>query len=218
MRLAVFASGEGTTLAAILEAARLRELHASVALVLSNNRESGALSKASAAGVPIAHMSRVTHPDPAALDQAMCAVLDAEMIDVIVLAGYMRKIGPETLKQYGGLIINTHPSLLPKHGGHGMYGQRVHEAVLAAGDTESGVSVHLVDAQYDAGSVVAQEKVPVVEGETVGTLEAKIRALERRFLCKVLQDIAIGRVQLRPNPSLKRRPATAATVWPLQAE
>jgi phosphoribosylglycinamide formyltransferase 1 len=196
MRIAMFASGEGTTLAAILEAIDAGFLAARVALVVSNNADSGALTKAKNAGVQWLHLSRMTHPDPADLDHGIREALDVNQIDVVVLAGYLRKIGPETLSHYASRIINTHPSLLPKHGGQGMYGRRVHEAVLQSGDTESGVSVHLVDGEYDAGRVIAQTKILVDPEETLETLDMKVRALERRFLCEVLQDIALGKIAL----------------------
>ena len=204
MRIAVLASGEGTTLQAILDAIRAGTLSAEVSFVLSNNRDSGALSKAQSAGLPSLHISRATHPDERALDLAMCKALEDARTDVVVTAGYMRKIGPKTLKRFAGVIVNTHPSLLPKYGGPGMYGRRVHEAVLESGDAESGVSVHLVDAEYDSGPIIAQIRLELSPGETVDTLEAKVRAAERNFLCEVLQQVAKGEVKLRPNCRLDR--------------
>lgn len=197
IRIAVFASGEGTTLSAILDAISAGSFRAVVALVLSNNADSAALNKAEAAGVPALHLSRMTHPDATALDHAIREALDANEIDIVVLAGYMRKIGPETLAHYAGRIINTHPSLLPRHGGKGMFGHRVHEAVLASGDLESGVSVHMVDGEYDSGRVIAQSKIPVDPKDTPESLEAKVRALERRFLCEVLQRITVGSIGVK---------------------
>lgn len=196
MRIAVFASGEGTTLDAILAAIRSGSLAARVVLVVVNNVGCGALRLARAEEVPTAYLSRTTHPEPADLDHAIRSALDAAKVDVIVLAGYMRKIGPETLQHYAGRIINTHPSLLPRHGGQGMYGRRVHEAVLSSGDALSGASVHLVDDEYDTGGVVAQATVPVIANETVESLEAKVREREKSLLCEVLQRIASGQLRL----------------------
>lgn len=196
MRIAVFASGQGTTLSAILDAINAGSVRAVIALVVSNNADSGALTKAKAAGLHALHLSRMTHPDAAELDHAVRRALDANDIDIIVLAGYMRKIGSETLAHYAGRIINTHPSLLPKYGGQGMYGRRVHEAVLESGDVESGVSVHLVDGEYDTGTVIAQAKVAVEPNDTPESLEVKVRTLERAFLCGVLQDLAVGAITL----------------------
>jgi phosphoribosylglycinamide formyltransferase-1 len=190
MRLAVLASHEGTTLQAVLDAAADGRLPARVAVVISNNGGSGALRRARAAQVPIAHLSSVTHPDPDRLDRAILETLEGARADVVLLAGYMRKLGPAVLARYRGRILNTHPALLPKFGGRGMYGMRVHEAVIAAGEAETGVSIHLVDADYDTGQVVAQCRVPVVRGETAEQLASRVQAREREFLVEVLARIA----------------------------
>ncbi|CAN5143314.1 hypothetical protein BH09PSE6_BH09PSE6_11420 [soil metagenome] len=159
MRVAVLASGEGTTLQSLLDARCAGDLTAQIALVISNNRDSGALRRAKAAQVEWRHLSGATHPGDSDLDSAILEALLAERIDLIVLTGYLKKIGPQVLARFKGAIINTHPSLLPRHGGHGMYGKHVHAAVLASGDTESGASIHLVDAEYDTGAVIAQARL-----------------------------------------------------------
>jgi len=205
MRIAVLASGKGTTLQSIIDAVHSRTLNAEIAVVISNNRNSGALGRAQANGLPTAHLSGITHPDFAELDRAICGALVASRSDVVVLAGYMKKIGPLTLAHFSGAILNTHPSLLPRHGGQGKYGRRVHEAVLASGDLETGVSVHLVDAEYDAGPVLAQTKVPVERNETVQALEVRVQILERQFLCETLQRIASGALVLCSNLSSSGR-------------
>ena len=190
MRLAVIASHEGTTLQAVLDAVADGRLPARVVLVISNNRESGALRRARAAGVPTTHLSSATHPDPDALDGAILDALATADADFVFLAGYMKKLGPKVLARYAGRIVNTHPALLPKFGGQGMYGDRVHEAVLAAGDTETGVSVHLVDAEYDTGRVLAQCRVPVMPGDSVKDLAGRVQARERAFVVEVLAGLA----------------------------
>jgi phosphoribosylglycinamide formyltransferase-1 len=110
--------------------------------------------------------------------------------ELVVLAGFMKKVGPRVLAAFSGRILNTHPALLPKYGGHGMYGRRVHEAVLAALEPNSGVSVHLVTGEYDAGPVIAQVQVPVLAGDTVDTLAERVQTVERTFLIQTLQGIA----------------------------
>lgn len=205
MRIAVLASGEGTTLQSIIDAVHLHTLNAEIALVISNNRDAGALSRARANGLRVAHLSGITHSDFGELDRAICSALVASRTDLVVLAGYMKKIGPLTLGRFSGAILNTHPSLLPRHGGQGMYGRRVHEAVLASGDLETGVSVHLVDAEYDTGPVLAQTRVPIARNETVQTLEARVQTLERQFLCETLQRIASGALLLGSNFSSSGR-------------
>lgn len=190
MRLGVLASHEGTTLQAVLDAVVDGRLSATVAVVISNNRESGALRRAHAAGVPAVHLSSVTHPDPQQLDQAILESLTNAQVDIVLLAGYLKKLGPRVLEEFGGRILNTHPALLPKFGGKGMYGSRVHEAVLASGDSETGVSIHLVDAEYDTGRVLAQCRVPVVPGDSVADLAARVQAREKEFVVETLAKLA----------------------------
>jgi len=190
MRLAVLASHEGTTLQAILDAIVAGRLSATMAVVVSNNRESGALRRARAAGVPAVHLSSATHPDPEDLDLAILETLEGARVDLVLLAGYLKKLGAKVLRQYRGRIVNTHPALLPKFGGKGMYGSRVHQAVLAAGDSETGVSVHLVDAEYDTGRVIAQCRVPVFAGDSVDGLASRVQEREREFVVETLAALA----------------------------
>ena len=196
MRLAVFASHEGTTLQAILDAARSGRLAAPVAVVVSNNRESGALRRARTAGVPAAYLSSATHPDPEQLDAAILATLREHGVDTVFLAGYMKKLGPAVLAAFAGRIFNTHPALLPKHGGQGMYGHKVHEAVLAAKESESGASIHLVDEDYDTGRVVAQCRVPVAPTDSAETLAARVQERERELVVETLAKLAAAKVAL----------------------
>jgi phosphoribosylglycinamide formyltransferase 1 len=198
LRIAVLASGSGTTLQAVIDACASGALNGEVVLVLSNNSGSGALARAARHGIPGVHLSAQTHPDPGELDRAIAAALARHAPDVVLLAGYMKKLGPHTLAAYRGRVINTHPSLLPRHGGRGMYGGHVHAAVIAAGDRESGVSVHLVDGQYDTGRVLARTRVPVEPGDDAASLAARVQAAERPFLIGVLQRIALGELGLSP--------------------
>jgi phosphoribosylglycinamide formyltransferase-1 len=199
MRLGILASHEGTTMQAVLDAVDQQRLAASAAVVISNNRESGALARARAAGVSTAHLSSATHPDPEQLDRAILATLTGAHVDLVLLAGYMKKLGPAVLAEYAGRIVNTHPALLPKFGGQGMYGMRVHEAVLASGDSETGVSIHLVDADYDTGPVLAQCRVPVMPDDSVTELAARVQAREREFLVETLARIAAGTLEGGPR-------------------
>jgi phosphoribosylglycinamide formyltransferase-1 len=123
-------------------------------------------------------------------------------VEVVMLAGYMKKLGSQLLSRYQGRILNTHPALLPKFGGQGMYGLRVHEAVLRAGEVVSGSSVHLVDAEYDTGRVLAQAQVPVVGGDTPESLAARVQERERRLVVAVLNQVAKGEL---PLPGLSSR-------------
>lgn len=188
MRLAVLASHAGTTLQAILDAIEARQLAAEVNLVISNNSNSGALARARNAGIETAHLSQARCGDT--LDADIAQRLQDSGCDYVVLAGYMKRLGPQTLERFNERIINTHPSLLPRHGGQGMFGRRVHEAVLAAGDTETGASVHFVTGDYDTGPLLAQRTVDVLPGDTADDIEAKVRAVERPLLIETLNALA----------------------------
>jgi phosphoribosylglycinamide formyltransferase-1 len=190
-RVAVFASHTGTNLRALHHASVEADAAFRISLVVSNNRESGALAYAQANSIPFAHLSGATHPDPDQLDSAICSLLDGHEINLIVTAGYMKKIGPRTLESYASKIINVHPSLLPRHGGKGMYGRAVHEAVLASGDQVSGASVHIVTAEYDEGPVIGQRVVAVEPDDTVESLSQRVLKAEHLLLPEVVQDLAI---------------------------
>jgi phosphoribosylglycinamide formyltransferase-1 len=192
MRIGILASHEGTTLQAVLDAIADGRLAAVMAVVISNNGGSGALRRAREAGVPAVHLSSATHPDPDELDRAILATLTSRQVDLVFLAGYMKKLGRHVLRDFGGRIWNTHPALLPKYGGEGMYGRRVHEAVLAAGDAVTGASIHLVDAEYDTGRVIAQCRVPVLAGDSVDDLAARVQASERDLVVQTLAAQAKG--------------------------
>ena len=153
-------------------------------------------SKAREAGVQAVHLSSRTHRDPATLDAAIRDVLIGAAVDVVFLAGYMKKLGPFVLGTFQGRILNTHPALLPRFGGRGMYGDRVFEAVLEAGEAESGVSIHLVDPEYDTGRILRQCKVPVLRDDSVDDLKARVRAREKEFVVETLAAIATGDIRL----------------------
>jgi len=196
LRIGVLASHEGTTLQAILDACAAARIAAEVVMVISNNGGSGALRRATVAGAAAVHLSSKTHPGPGALDFAIIAALEAAQVEVVMLAGYMKKLEPGLLARFRGRIINTHPSLLPKFGGQGMYGLHVHEAVLRAGERETGPSVHLVDGEYDTGRVLEQARVSVEPGDTPESLSARVQEHERRLVVSVLGAIADGRIAL----------------------
>jgi phosphoribosylglycinamide formyltransferase-1 len=194
--IGILASHEGTTCQAVLDACKADLLPAKIGIVISNNSDSGALRRAREAGVQVAHLSGQTHPNAESLDAAIGTNLQAHEVDIVLLAGYMKKLGPKTLGAFRNRILNTHPALLPKYGGKGMYGLRVHQAVLAAGDSVTGVSIHLVDEEYDTGPIIAQCSVPVLSGDIPETLAARVQQHERRFVVEVLTGIAKGTIQL----------------------
>jgi phosphoribosylglycinamide formyltransferase-1 len=196
LRIAVLASGSGTTLQAVIDACSNGSLDGEVVVVISNNSASGAMQRAEQHAIAAIHLSARTHPDPDLLDQSIADNLRRYRPDVVLLAGYMKKLGRHTLAAYRGQVINTHPSLLPRFGGKGMYGAHVHAAVLAAGDPVTGISVHLVDGDYDTGRVLAQREVKVEADDDVVRLAARVQSFERPFLVEVLQRLARGEVKL----------------------
>jgi len=196
LKIGVLASHEGTTLQCILDACAAGRIQGEVVVVVSNNGGSGALSRARAAGVSAHHLSSVTHPTPDTLDAAIMAALAGAQVDVVFLAGYLKRLGPATLAAFPGRVLNTHPALLPRFGGPGMFGDHVFEAVLASGDSESGVSVHLVDENYDTGRVVRQVRVPVETTDSVESLKARVRDCEREVVVGTLAAIATGELRL----------------------
>ena len=196
LRLGILASHAGTTMQAIIDACLQGRLHAEVRVVIGNNSRSGALARARTHGIATAHLSGATHPNADDLDRAIMETLTRHRVDVVALAGYMKRLGPPVLSQYKGRLLNTHPALLPKFGGQGMFGDRVHKAVLAAGDKVSGATVHLVEGDYDTGPVLSQVEIPVLEGDTPESLRDRVQAAEREHYVDVLERIARGEIEL----------------------
>jgi phosphoribosylglycinamide formyltransferase-1 len=194
--LGFLASHRGTNVQAVLDACKTGRLGARPAVVIGNNRDAEVLARARRAGVPAYRLSAETHPEPEALDRTIRDTLIRHGVGLVVLAGYMRKLGPETLAQYVGRVVNIHPALLPDFGGLGMYGMRVHEAVLASGARETGVTIHLVDGDYDRGAILAQCRVPVLPGDSPETLAARVLAREHAFLVETLERILAGELVL----------------------
>jgi phosphoribosylglycinamide formyltransferase-1 len=194
LKLGFLASGNGSSARAIVNAIGAGELAAEALLMVSNNRTAPALTFAGECGLPA--LAIATQADAVAADARLAAEMAAHGVELIVLSGYLRRLGPQTLGRYAGRILNIHPGPLPAFGGEGMYGRRVHEAVLAAGVAESGVAIHLVDEEYDRGPVIARRAVAVEPGDTAEALEARVKALEPAFFVETLQKIAAGKIAL----------------------
>jgi phosphoribosylglycinamide formyltransferase 1 len=195
-RLGFLASHRGTNMQAVIDACRAGRIPAQPVVVISNNRLSGALKRAAAADIDGYHLSSKTHPDPAHLDTAILQALRKHKVDLVILTGYLKKIGPKTLPGYRGRIINIHPSLLPKYGGPGMYGLRIHEAVLAARERTTGVTIHRVEGAYDEGAVLAQNLVPVKTDDTPESLAARVLEVEHTLLVETVRKIAKGEIPI----------------------
>jgi phosphoribosylglycinamide formyltransferase-1 len=193
-RLAVLASGRGSNLQAIIEHFDnlARERVAKVVLVASNRADSPALIRAATASIDIAHF------DSADDGSGLLALLRNFKIDLVVLAGYLKRIPPKVISAYSGRIMNIHPALLPAFGGEGMYGARVHEAVIASGATESGATVHLVDNEYDRGPIVAQWRIRVNRTDTAESLAARVLNIEHVVYPRAVEMVAILK-QLKSN-------------------
>ena len=196
MNIGVLASHEGTTLQSLVDACASGRVPGQVAVVVSNNGHSGALARARHAGIRAIHLSSKTHEDPEALDAAIRDALVTVEVDLVFLAGYMKRLGPLVLTAFKGRILNTHPALLPRFGGQGMYGDHVFKTVLESGETETGVSIHLVDLEYDTGPVVRQCKVPVHPGDSIDELKDRVRAREKELVVETLAAIAEGQIRL----------------------
>jgi formyltetrahydrofolate-dependent phosphoribosylglycinamide formyltransferase len=177
----VLASGDGTNLQALLDTLG-PDAPAHVVRVVTNRADAGALERARQAGVPTTVLR-----DPADAAELLAALADA---DLVVLAGYLKLVPPAAVARYRHRLINIHPALLPDFGGPGMYGRRVHEAVLASGATVSGATVHYVDEQYDRGPIIAQRRVPVRPDDTPDTLAARVLDAEHELLPEVVIDLA----------------------------
>lgn len=175
-------------MAAIINSCHTGRLQAVPAVVVSNNKQSGALRLAKQEGVPSFHLSLGTHKSVQELDHAITQVFLDHSVDFVVLAGYLRKVGPVFLQRFAGRAFNIHPSLLPKYGGLGMYGMLVHEAVLEAGEQETGATVHLVNAEYDQGKICAKKKVRVHAHDTPQSLAKRVLALEHELYTNTLKE------------------------------
>ena len=185
--IAIFVSGNGTNCENIIRYFKDSE-HIHVALVISNRADAYALTRTARHGVPSRVLSRADINNP----QVLTPLLNDYHVDYIVLAGFMLMVPAFLVEAYDKRIVNIHPSLLPKYGGKGMYGMRVHEAVVAAGEQETGCTVHYVSSAVDGGKVIAQARVPVLADDTPDTVAARVQAAERRLLPEVVEQLLIN--------------------------
>ena len=196
LKLGFLASHRGTNMQSIIDACNEGKIDAVPAVVISNNGDSGALDRATIEQIPAYHLSSKKYPDPEDLDRSIRDALLKHEVDIVVLAGYMKKIGEHTIKAFEGRILNIHPALLPKYGGQGMYGNKVHSAVLESGDRETGVTIHVVTDNYDQGPILAQQTVPVIEGDTVESLARRVLVVEHQLYVDTIKGIVEGDIKL----------------------
>lgn len=194
-RICVFASGRGSNLQAIIDAIKKGKLNCEIVFVLSNNSDSGALEIARQNNIPAFHLSeKKFHKEN--FELSLLDLLEQFQPDLIVLAGYMKLVPVSVIEKFRNRIINIHPALLPKFGGKGMYGMNVHEAVFAAGEKVSGVTVHLVNEKYDEGKILYQEQIDISDCNSAEEISSKVLKLEHRLYPEVIQNIIEGKISL----------------------
>jgi formyltetrahydrofolate-dependent phosphoribosylglycinamide formyltransferase len=197
LNIAVFASGRGSNCEAILRAIETGEIHnVSISVVISNNHDAPVLAIAREHNIPSYHLGQKQFPSEEAFDEAVLAVFRLHNVNFIVLAGYMKKLSTNLVRQFRNRIVNIHPALLPRFGGKGMYGMHVHVAVINSKEKMSGVTIHIVDEEYDHGPIVKQRTVPVEINETPDTLATKIHKIEHQLYPEVLQLFADDRIKV----------------------
>jgi len=194
MRLAFLASHNGSAARAIALACDAGKLTAQPVLLLSNNADAKALHWAKELKLKPVIINAKNAADP---DQVIADLLSDHHIDLVICSGYMKLIGPKTIAAAHGAILNVHPALLPKYGGKGMYGRHVHQAVYDAKDKETGITIHLVDSEYDRGRILAQKRIPVDDGDSVEVIEEKVKSAEPDFYIETLAKILSGALALR---------------------
>ena len=188
-KLAILASGTGTLFEAITQACFNHQLNAEVVTLISDRKQAPVITKAQNQNIPVKIFRIKDYPSLQKWDQNLCTYLKTIKPDLIVLAGFLKKLKKNVLHTFKNKILNIHPSLLPLHGGKGMYGIHVHKSVLRSGDKHTGVSVHLVTENYDTGPVLAQKKIALSPNETPETLQKKIKNEEKKFYISVLKKI-----------------------------
>ena len=194
MNIAVFASHNGSDLQAIIDACMSGRIKARVCAVFSNNSDSRALQRAQEAGIDHHHVSAKVFGGEDLMNDEILRILDAHNTDIIFLAGYLKKFSAEISRKYHNRVFNIHPALLPKYGGQGMYGMNVHQAVIKAKETVSGITIHRVNEEYDQGEIVAQTTVDISPDETAESLAEKVLEREHIFIVEVLGKIVDGEI------------------------
>jgi phosphoribosylglycinamide formyltransferase-1 len=191
MKIVVMASGAGSTLEFLLNKQSMAILSPRIVGLITDNPAAGALQVAEKFKIPAKVVSPRDYNNFADWDSALAESLVSLAPDIVLLAGFLKKIGPNVLNRFQNRIFNSHPSLLPKFGGHGMYGRRVHEAVVGAAETESGVTIHIVNGDYDQGPILKQARLKLQLNETVESLEQKIKVLEKDTLLEFLNSCQV---------------------------
>jgi len=189
MKISFLASHGGSAAKHIITAIRNKQLEAEIGVVITNNPDSVIYDWCHQNAVDVICINGNTHTVESEKDLAIHKALIKVNTDLIILSGYMKKIGSITLSEYSNRVLNIHPSLLPKHGGKGLFGDKVHQSVIASGDKQSGATVQFINEEYDEGPVFSQQSVEVVEGETVESLKTKVQAIEGELYLNSIKRI-----------------------------
>lgn len=191
-KIAVFISGGGTNLQSLIDASKSGSLPGDIVLVVSSKGNAYGLERARNAGIDTFVFRTKNYSSPEEAEKDLIEVLEEYGVGYIALAGFLKLVPASVVRKYRNRITNIHPALLPRYGGKGMYGHHVHEAVLASGDKESGATVHLVDEIYDHGRILLQQKVPVLQDDTVDTLAARVLKVEHKIYPEALSKLIMG--------------------------
>mgnify|MGYP001468389354 CR=1 FL=1 len=192
--IAIFASGGGSNFKSIHHYIQSGEIDGSIVLTVSNNAESGAIKYARENNIPSLIINKVRHLNLVAQEEFLIQSLMKNEVDLICLAGYMKLLPKRIVHQYQNCILNIHPALLPQFGGKGFYGKIIHEAVIASGAEESGVTVHFVDEKYDHGKIVSQEKIEIMHRDTPKILAKRVLQIEHVLYPKVIKAFCEDRI------------------------
>ncbi len=196
LRIAVLASHGGSNLQAIIDGCASGQIDGEVVLVVSNNKKAFALERARNHHIDTLILTDAAYPAPNEYAGELLSQLASRKVNLICLAGYMKMIPQPVIEEYRDRIINIHPALLPKHGGKGMYGIHVHESVIAAHESETGVTIHLVNEHYDDGRIIAQESIAVHPDDTPQSLQERVLELEHQLYPDTVARIAAGEITL----------------------
>lgn len=194
--VAVFASGGGSNFQSLIDKKEEGKLHVNFALLVGNNSNAKAFDRARNHNIPTLHIAPSHFKDENEYVEKLLGELESRNIDLIVLAGYMKMIPKAMVQKYHNRIMNIHPALLPSFGGVGMYGKRVHQAVLDYGAKVSGITVHFVDEEYDRGPIILQATAEVLDGDTADTLAERVLKVEHANYWRAVEAFAQGTIRV----------------------
>ena len=202
LNIGFMASYNGSGMTSVLQAYK-KGLQINPTVLICNNKNANAFKNAKEFDLPCYHLSSKTHKDIKDLDETICLTLKQHNVDLLILSGYMKKLGPKTLSEFHYKILNIHPSLLPKFGGKGMYGDHVHAAVLENKEKETGATVHIVTEEYDQGPIINQQKVSLTDHETVESIRTKVQQIEAHLYVDTLKGIISKSIAIPAIPALQ---------------